>query len=104
MPNQKSAVLQGAEELHREEGVATGLVEKGIPEGRSQPIRFGIHEGLHELAVARCAHRNGTLPVHPLHRVQHLLEGVALAVPAQGDVLRTVGAEDHQAAASELAA
>ncbi len=104
--HQDSPRLQVAQQFHGKERMAAGVAEQGLPKGRIQPVGFRIEEGIHKFTpgllvfLAQVDDYFSTLALEFAH---HLLEGMALAVTSQRDILGSVAADDQDAASAQHA-
>ena len=104
---QVATLLQGLEELYREQGMASRLVIEAFAERIVQAVGLGIQERGHKCTAG--LFRNGIeidghITMVTREFVHHGLQWMALATTAEGDVIRPEGSQEQDTTVLEMAA
>jgi hypothetical protein len=100
----QSSLLHRPQQLDGEERMSTRMLMESLPEFVPQPIRFGFQQGLDELSTF-CLGRFGEIHDRLAMQADELIYGglqrVALAVPAQSNLVGPIGAQDQNRKAAD---
>lgn len=101
---QIASFLQAAQQFNGEEGLPFGMSEQGASKVGAQPIGFAIQERVDKLLSWHACEVHLHFAEGATELVNHWVQGMPLAVAANGHIIGSVGAENEDAAAGEASA
>jgi hypothetical protein len=84
--------------------MASSLPEKHVPKIVAEPVRLAVQDGIDELSALGLAEAYRDVPEIALELVHDRFERVPASLSANRDFLRTEGADDQDAAPSQVPA